>query len=42
VARLEAAGASFRNPMVEGPGGKQILLVDPSGNLVELFQPAAR
>src|SRR6478609_9734309 len=34
VARLEAAGASFRNPIVEGPGGKQILLVDPSGNFV--------
>ena len=41
VARLEAAGASFRNPIVEGPGGKQILLIDPSGNFVELFQPAA-
>ncbi|HEU5306404.1 MAG TPA: VOC family protein [Acidimicrobiia bacterium] len=42
VARLEAAGASFRNPIVEGPGGKQILLIDPSGNFVELFQPFAR
>jgi predicted enzyme related to lactoylglutathione lyase len=42
VERLETTGASFRNPMVEGPGGKQILLVDPSGNFVELFQPAAR
>ncbi|MET0910159.1 MAG: VOC family protein [Ilumatobacteraceae bacterium] len=40
VARLEAAGASFRNPVVEGPGGKQVLLQDPSGNVVELFQPA--
>ena len=41
VARLRAAGAPFRNPMVEGPGGKQILLQDPSGNVVELFQMAA-
>jgi catechol 2,3-dioxygenase-like lactoylglutathione lyase family enzyme len=42
VARLRAAGARFRNDMVTGPGGSQILLVDPSGNLVELFQPARR
>ena len=42
VARLRAAGATFRNDIVEGPGGKQILLQDPSGNVVELFQPAAR
>jgi catechol 2,3-dioxygenase-like lactoylglutathione lyase family enzyme len=41
VARLRAAGAPFRNDIVEGPGGKQILLQDPSGNVVELFQPAA-
>jgi|SRR5579872_2879626 len=41
VARLREAGASFRNPMIEGPGGKQILLLDPSGNVIELFQPAA-
>jgi len=41
VARLRAAGARFRNDIVEGPGGKQILLQDPSGNFVELFQPAA-
>jgi catechol 2,3-dioxygenase-like lactoylglutathione lyase family enzyme len=41
VVRLRAAGASFRNDIVEGPGGKQILLQDPSGNVVELFQPAA-
>ncbi|CDX56948.1 conserved hypothetical protein [Mesorhizobium plurifarium] len=40
VARLQAAGLSFRNEIVTGPGGSQILLVDPSGNLVELFQPA--
>ncbi|MGI9053337.1 MAG: VOC family protein [Ilumatobacteraceae bacterium] len=42
VARLRDAGATFRNDIVEGPGGKQILLQDPSGNVVELFQPAAR
>jgi len=42
VGRLRDAGASFRNDVVEGPGGKQILLQDPSGNVVELFQPASR
>jgi catechol 2,3-dioxygenase-like lactoylglutathione lyase family enzyme len=42
VARLRDAGGTFRNDVVEGPGGKQILLQDPSGNFVELFQPAAR
>ena len=42
VARLRAAGVSFRNDVVTGPGGKQILLDDPSGNPIELFQPAAR
>ena len=42
VARLRAAGLQFRNDIVTGPGGSQILLVDPSGNLVELFQPARR
>lgn len=41
VARLRSLGARFRNDIVEGPGGKQILLEDPSGNVVELFQPAA-
>ena len=41
VARLRDAGAPFRNDIVTGPGGKQILLRDPAGNLVELFQPAA-
>lgn len=40
VGRLRAAGVLFRNDIVKGPGGAQILLVDPSGNLVELFQPA--
>src|SRR5262245_47703465 len=42
VARLRAAGVQFRNDIVTGPGGSQILLRDPSGNLVELFQPAHR
>jgi catechol 2,3-dioxygenase-like lactoylglutathione lyase family enzyme len=42
VARLEAAGLTFRNPIVRGPGGAQVMLVDPSGNLVELFQPAGQ
>jgi catechol 2,3-dioxygenase-like lactoylglutathione lyase family enzyme len=42
VGRLRDTGATFRNDIVEGPGGKQILLQDPSGNVVELFQPAAR
>lgn len=41
VARLRAAGAPFRNDVVTGPGGKQVLLLDPSGNVIELFQPAA-
>ena len=40
IERLRAAGLRFRNEMVVGPGGSQILLVDPSGNLIELFQPA--
>jgi catechol 2,3-dioxygenase-like lactoylglutathione lyase family enzyme len=39
VARLRARGARFRNDVVAGVGGKQILALDPSGNLVELFQP---
>jgi catechol 2,3-dioxygenase-like lactoylglutathione lyase family enzyme len=41
VARLRGAGVSFRNDVFSGPGGKQILLEDPSGNPIELFQPAA-
>jgi catechol 2,3-dioxygenase-like lactoylglutathione lyase family enzyme len=41
VARLQAAGVEFRNEIVIGPGGSQILAVDPSGNIVELFQPAS-
>jgi catechol 2,3-dioxygenase-like lactoylglutathione lyase family enzyme len=40
VARLRETGLSFRNDIVTGPGGSQILLEDPSGNVVELFQPA--
>lgn len=40
VDRLRAAGVSFRNDIVSGPGGRQILVEDPSGNPVELFQPA--
>jgi len=39
VDRLRAAGVPFRNEIVTGPGGSQILLDDPSGNPVELFQP---
>jgi catechol 2,3-dioxygenase-like lactoylglutathione lyase family enzyme len=39
VARLKAAGSRFRSEIVQGVGGKQILLEDPSGNLVELFEP---
>src|SRR5215510_11638685 len=42
IARLRAAGVEFRNDIVTGPGGSQILLKDPAGNLVELFQPARR
>jgi catechol 2,3-dioxygenase-like lactoylglutathione lyase family enzyme len=42
VARLRDAGLSFRSDVVSGPGGRQVLLADPAGNLVELFQPAGR
>jgi catechol 2,3-dioxygenase-like lactoylglutathione lyase family enzyme len=42
VQRLRGAGVTFRNDVVTGPGGKQILLEDPAGNPIELFQPAAR
>jgi catechol 2,3-dioxygenase-like lactoylglutathione lyase family enzyme len=41
VARLRDEGVRFRNEVVTGPGGAQVLAVDPSGNFVELFQPAA-
>jgi catechol 2,3-dioxygenase-like lactoylglutathione lyase family enzyme len=40
VERLRAAGVSFRNDVIRGPGGQQIVLDDPSGNPIELFQPA--
>src|SRR5213078_4106642 len=40
VARLRAEGVSFRNEIVTGPGGRQILIEDPAGNVVELFEPA--
>ena len=41
IARLRAAGITFRNDIVTGPGGQQVLLEDPSGNPIELFVPAA-
>jgi catechol 2,3-dioxygenase-like lactoylglutathione lyase family enzyme len=40
VERLRSAGLSFRSDVVSGPGGRQILIADPAGNLIELFQPA--
>jgi catechol 2,3-dioxygenase-like lactoylglutathione lyase family enzyme len=40
VTRLRGEGVSFRNDIVSGPGGKQILVQDPAGNVVELFEPA--
>lgn len=40
VERLRAAGVAFRSDVVRGPGGQQIVMDDPSGNAVELFQPA--
>jgi catechol 2,3-dioxygenase-like lactoylglutathione lyase family enzyme len=40
VVRLRAEGVAFRNEIVAGPGGAQVLAIDPSGNFVELFQPA--
>ena len=42
VERLRSAGLHFRNDIISGPGGQQILLEDPSGNPIELFQPAER
>jgi catechol 2,3-dioxygenase-like lactoylglutathione lyase family enzyme len=41
VERLRSAGLRFRNDIVSGPGGQQILLEDPAGNPIELFQPAS-
>lgn len=40
VAKLRSHGVEFRNDIVDGPGGRQILCVDPSGNAIELFQTA--
>jgi catechol 2,3-dioxygenase-like lactoylglutathione lyase family enzyme len=42
IDRLRDVGLSFRSELVSGPGGSQILLADPAGNLIELFQPAHR
>ena len=42
IERLRQEGVRFRNEVVTGPGGSQVLVQDPSGNVVELFQPAAR
>jgi catechol 2,3-dioxygenase-like lactoylglutathione lyase family enzyme len=42
VERLRDAGITFRNDIISGPGGQQILLEDPAGNPIELFQPAGR
>src|SRR3954468_2726490 len=41
ITRLRAAGLPFRSDLVAGPGGRQVLIADPDGNLVELFQPAS-
>ena len=40
VARLRAEGVAFRNDIISGPGGRQVLCEDPSGNCIELFEPA--
>jgi catechol 2,3-dioxygenase-like lactoylglutathione lyase family enzyme len=42
IERLRSAGLSFRSELVSGPGGRQILVSDPAGNLIELFQPSSR
>ena len=42
ISRLREAGLSFRGDVIAGPGGRQILLTDPAGNLIELFEPARR
>jgi catechol 2,3-dioxygenase-like lactoylglutathione lyase family enzyme len=42
IARLQGTRQAFRSDVVTGPGGRQILLADPDGNLIELFQPARR
>ena len=40
VARLRGSGVTFRNDVISGPGGSQVVLDDPAGNPIELFQPA--
>ncbi|MEU1198714.1 VOC family protein [Streptomyces sp. NPDC005813] len=40
IDELRAAGLPFRSDVVSGPGGRQVLIADPAGNLIELFQPA--
>jgi catechol 2,3-dioxygenase-like lactoylglutathione lyase family enzyme len=42
VERLRAGGVRFRNDVIKGPGGAQVLIEDPAGNPIEIFQPAAR
>ncbi|TMR92952.1 VOC family protein [Nonomuraea basaltis] len=42
IGRLRTAGLAFRGDVVAGPGGRQVLLTDPAGNLIELFEPANR
>jgi len=42
ITRLRDAGRAFRSDVIAGPGRRQILLADPAGNLIELFQPAHR
>lgn len=42
IGRLRDSGLSFRSEVIAGPGGRQVLLADPAGNLVELFEPAYR
>ncbi len=42
VARLKSEGCEFRNEILTGPGGSQVLVLDPSGNVIELFQPDGR
>jgi predicted enzyme related to lactoylglutathione lyase len=39
---LTEAGAKFRNEILSGPGGQQVLVEDPSGNVIEIFQPTSR
>lgn len=42
IDQLRTAGLSFSSDVISGPGGRQILLTDPAGNLIELFEPAPR